>query len=506
MSSIDKSKLVEIVNMDYDTLLAEAIAIKNSYPNLIDWDMSNPNDGLGVILESYLRAIVKDSNFANLIAQEFSLSTALTKDAVFEKAFLAGYSPTIRASAQCVMNLTIEAGATFTVEPGELILKGSNKSGSAVYFENSAQIVIPTEGAETSLLNIPFSEGRTYTRIHTGVNTSFETITIQESLIDGSVEVIANGIAWSEVFSINADTLSTDLVYELRHLGRNTYQIITGDGTNGALFPKNSSVLIRYKIGQGSEGNILTFYLDTIFSTTSARIIKALNVSQFSYASGGQDLEDIEKVRTLAPKLSKIQGTVSNRWDMDIYCNSYSGVGIAKSVEVGMDFFRVYIANETGTPTEPFMVQMETDIRDRLIIGSNVDVVSASKVSVNLTLNVIYDLSYRKADVEAGIQENLDSFLNPFEYSEDKQRKLSFGTDLLISDVYEEVTAVPGVIALSIVSPTAYSDIVLVNVLDDFILTNQGSNIVLNMISSSDSQELRADKAEKWFFNNPRFR
>ncbi len=295
MPSIDPKKLVEIINLDYDTLLQDSLAIKNKYPNLIDWDLGNLNDPLGVILEAYLRAIVKDAYFGNVLAQEFSMGTALTKDAVFEKAFLAGYSPTLRVSSSCLMNLTIASGTNYTIEPFKLVLKGSNNSGGVVYFENEEQIVLGTQAGETDLTDVSFIEGRTKVVRSVGKNTPFESRVIQDSVIDGTVILTVNGTIWSEVFTIKETTLATDLVYELRHLGSNTYQLIIGDGVHGALLPEGSNVSIKYRSGQGSGGNILTYYLDTIFVTPSARVTKASNRTNVDRASGGQDLEDIEK-------------------------------------------------------------------------------------------------------------------------------------------------------------------------------------------------------------------
>lgn len=506
MPELSSLNIVDIINVDYDTLLANALAIKNKYPNLIDWDMGNVNDPLGVVLEAYLRAIVKEAYFANVIAQEFSLATALTKDAVFEKAYFAGYNPTLRTPSSCLMNLTIAAGTNYTIEPFKLVLKGSNTSGGTVYFENSEQIVLNTEGSQTQLTDVPFLEGRTKTITTTGSNTIYESIFIQDSIIDGSVKLVVNGVEWSEVFAIKDTTLPTDLFYELRHLGSNTYQIVVGDGTNGALFPEGSAITVTYRSGQGTGGNILTYYLDTIFTTPSVRVIGVENRSGTDNASGGQDQEDVEKVRTLAPKLSKIDGSIGNTFDMDVYVNAYSGVGIAKTEEVGFNFLRVYLANETGNPSAPFIAQLKSDIEDRLIRDTGVDIVCCSKISVDLELRIIYDVSYNKTDIESAVQTNLNNFLNPFTYSEDTERKLTFGTDLLTSDVYEEVSAVKGVIGMAIISPTPYSNIVLVNISSTEILTNQGSTFTLTMVPSTDASELRADKTAKWFFQNPKFK
>lgn len=506
MASIDPTKLVEIINIDYETLLQESLAIKNKYENLVDWDMGNLNDPLGVILEAYLRAIVKDAYFANVLAQEFSMGTALTKDAVFEKAFFSGYSPTLRTAASCLMDLSIKSGTAYTIEPYKLVLKGSNTSGGTVYFENQNQIVLPISLSDITLTGVSFLEGKSKVTRTTGKGTPFESRVIQDSVIDGTVVIKVNGITWDEVFSIREDTSSTELVYELRHLGNNTYQIIVGDGVNGSLIPEGADVSIRYRSGQGSEGNVLTYYLDTIFSTPSSRVTEALSQFQTDKSSGGQDLENIEKVRTLAPKLSKLYGSLGNIWDMDIYVNSYAGVGVAKTEEFGMNFFRVYLANEVGTPTDSFLSTLKSDIESRLIRNTSVDIVKANKVSVNLDIRVIYDVSYNKAEIETRIQNNLEKFLNPFVYSENQERKLTFGTDLLTSDVYEEVATVKGVIGLAINSPIPYSNIVLVNVSSTSILTNQGSTFTLNMIASTDSTDIRASKTEKWFLNNPKYR
>jgi len=506
MANVDKSKLVDIINIDYATLLAGALSIKDKYASLVDWDMSNPNDPLGVILEAYLRSIEKDANYANLIAQEFSLATALSKDSIFEKAFLAGYNVTLRSAATCLMNLTVAAGSAGTISPFELVIKGVNSAGSSIYFENSQPIVIPPASSETVLADVLFTEGRTYEKVVNASGVPFESITIQDSVIDGTVVLRVNGVAWSEVFSINSNTLPTDSVFELRHLGRNTYQVMGGDGKNGALFPTDSIISVKYRIGQGSEGNLYTYFINTVFKTPFVRVIGVSNRNSSDTASGGQDMEDLEKVRALAPKLSKINGTLGNRWDVDLYLNSYPGVGLGKSKEVGMDYFYAYIANEIGEPSAAFILQLEEDIRPRLIMGASIKVATATRVSVALSLEIIYDLSYERSMLETSIQLAITNFLNPFAYSTTREKKISFGTDLLISDIYEEVTAIPGVIAISILDPVPATNTILVRVLDTHILTHIGSSISLTMVPSSESQSIRIDKREKYFFSNPKYR
>jgi len=139
-------------------------------------------------------------------------------------------------------------------------------------------------------------------------------------------------------------------------------------------------------------------------------------------------------------------------------------------------------------------------------MGASIKVATATRVSVALSLEVIYDLSYDRSVLETNIQGSVLNFLNPFVYSTTREKKISFGTDLLISDIYEEVTAIPGVIAISILDPVPATNTILVRVLDTHILTHIGSSISLTMVPSSESQSIRIDKREKYFFSNPKYR
>lgn len=498
--------LINIVNLDYETLLEESLILKDKYASLRDWELSNQSDPLGLILEAYLRAIVRSSNFANLIAQEFSMASAITQDSVFEKAFLAGYNVTLRNAATCSLNLTINPGNAFTIAPYELILQGSNNTGGVVYFENVSQISLPQETLVTELSGIEFIEGRTNNIQRTGTGEPFQGIVIQDDIIDGTIQLTVNGISWTEVFSINSDRGSEETIYEVRNVGEGTYLISCGDNVNGRTFIQDSIIDITYRSGSGSSGNILTFYIDSIFSTPTDRVVSSSAVNLTDRASGGSDQEDVEKVRTLAPKLSKTSGFIGNRWDMDLYVNSYAGVGIGKATEAGFNYFKVYIANEVGSPTQFFLDQLRSDIEERLIIGARVEVENATKIYADVSMDVVYDLSYRREDIELQIRTKFLEFLNPFQYVEDRERKLTFGSDLLISDVYETITEIPGVVAMSITDPTPSTDIILINVLDNQILASDGSNLNLNMIPVSDSPQLRSNYSEKYFFNNPKYR
>lgn len=124
------------------------------------------------------------------------------------------------------------------------------------------------------------------------------------SVLDKSVRVTVNGLPWGEVLGL-ASSGPTDEVFQVDTLSSGQVLVQFGDGIFGATVPKEATVVINYRIGGGTLGNIDLNSINTSITglnqTTASPVVINLNNST-STGVGGRDEETLEEARSNIPQ------------------------------------------------------------------------------------------------------------------------------------------------------------------------------------------------------------
>jgi hypothetical protein len=122
-------------------------------------------------------------------------------------------------------------------------------------------------------------------------------------VVDDSVEVTVNGITWSQVENLGLAN-DSDEVWQLKTFVSGTVAVLFGDGRFGAMIPPEATIVVTYRVGGGSDGNIAT---NTI-NTTLTGLINALSgpvpvtiTNAISSGTGGRDAETLDEARVNIP-------------------------------------------------------------------------------------------------------------------------------------------------------------------------------------------------------------
>lgn len=122
-------------------------------------------------------------------------------------------------------------------------------------------------------------------------------------VIDNSVSVTVNGEAWTQVSSTSLRG-SDDQVFQVKTFVSGQTSIIFGDGRFGAIIPPEASIVIEYRVGGGSAGNIGL----GLINTSVTGLIESLSnpvpiniTNSTSTGIGGRDAETLEEARTNIP-------------------------------------------------------------------------------------------------------------------------------------------------------------------------------------------------------------
>lgn len=140
--------------------------------------------------------------------------------------------------------------------------------------------------------------------VGTDDRSSFVVKLTHTSVLDQSVAVTVNGIPWSAVASL-ATSGPDAQVFQVKTLSSGQVLVQFGDDVFGASVPAEASLLVAYRIGGGTSGNIQLGTINTSItglnqSTASPVAVSLTNLS--STGVGGRDAESLEEARASIPQ------------------------------------------------------------------------------------------------------------------------------------------------------------------------------------------------------------
>jgi hypothetical protein len=144
-------------------------------------------------------------------------------------------------------------------------------------------------------------------------------------VIDNSVEVKVNGETWAQVDSLYT-TQSTDDVFEVTTLPSGSTIVEFGDDTFGRTIPTDATLVVTYRVGGGTSGNVPSGAINT----TLVGLIPSLsnpinvNVSNSRPGFGGLDAETLEEARANIPAYTRAGGRAVTLDDYQALASGFS--------------------------------------------------------------------------------------------------------------------------------------------------------------------------------------
>ena len=253
----------------------------------------------------------------NMAVNELFLDSASLRDNVVSLAKQLGYSPKSVTAPKAAIDLDISFGGT---APASVTIKAG--SGFVTNFDGSLYRFILKEDNKVSVANgvasftdIEVYEGsfiNTATEVssdssqkfkisNSGVDTNTINIKVYES---SSSTVFTEFKSASNILDIGAD----DSVYFINESEDEDYEVFFGDGILGKALVPGQVVQMSYIITNGPTTNgAKTFTFNGLMEDENGSSItvpfSVSNISTSSIASGGADIESIDKIKYNAPKL-----------------------------------------------------------------------------------------------------------------------------------------------------------------------------------------------------------
>jgi hypothetical protein len=253
---------------------------------------------------------------------------------------------------------------------------------------------------------------------------------------------------WSpEPDLLSFDKLHLGFVVEIENDG--TAHLRFGDDQHGAAPPANASFRARYRIGNGTPGNLGS---DTIAHvvTADSRIISVRNPLP---AAGGRDPDTMETIRQLAPSRFRTQARAVTEEDYGAAASHYPGVRAARGTLRWTGSWRTAFVALDAAPRAPSPAMLAATIATQLdlmrMAGVDLATEPAAIVGLRIALSVCVKPHYATGEVEQALRrvftagvtcEGTPGLLDPANFS--------FGQTVYLSPFIAAAQAVDGVAAV----------------------------------------------------------
>jgi len=413
------------------------------------WTNFNEDDFSRTWLE--IVAYVGDLIFYYLDVQatQSNLETATIRSAVLDIAKQFGYIVPTASSASGL--------ATFTLNTSDTIPVGFRVSADngAEFFTTSSS---PQAGSTTLSVILPVIQGeqRSETFTAKGVQNEEVVLGFTPLVIDTtnsvstlrSPRITVNGNSYDLVNTF-IDSLPTDRHYRVVTNEDGQTVIRFGDGIFGEALAPNDTIVVSYRTGGGTVGNIPASTLNTLVDEATF-IDSVINTESFS---GGADDPTIDRLRELIPaSLQTLERAVAVDDYGDIIVANFSNVLKAAAEEnitdSGVDV-DIYVV-PSGTTITPITTNLSlfnsiTDYIDkRKTVTTTFRLLDANGVDVDLKLTAFLLEGASRTEVAQDITTAFTTFFDLSEGDTDGAGT-KFGQRVLLNDLYALLDDIEGI-------------------------------------------------------------
>jgi hypothetical protein len=298
-----------IIGLDFDETKDSLKAYLSTQETLKDYNFD------GSVLSTILDVLAYNTHYqafyANMVANEMFLDSAILRPSVVSHAKALGYVPASKRAAYSVMNLKIADSENVTentyLSRGS-VFRGIDPAGieyrfvllDTVYANSQTRVFENVKAYEGTLRRIsyiynPNVKQASYLLMP---NDKIDTSTIRVRVQNSPTDVDGFADTWTLATSY-IDLTPTSKVFFLQEREQGMYELYFGDNFLGQKPEVGNVIVIEYLETNGDAANGISDFSTDIASIT----IQSADVS-----SGGTQEESIEEIKFLAPKYYATQG------------------------------------------------------------------------------------------------------------------------------------------------------------------------------------------------------
>ena len=317
----------KFTNLDFDQIKDQIRQYLRSNSNFTDFDFEGSNMSILIDILAYNTYISAFNS--NMVVNESFLDSATLRENVVSLARNIGYVPRSRKSAQAVINFDFKFNGnsnTVKLNKGLVCVGASNNTSFTFSIPEDVIAASPVDQGSNILVNPPRTAKFENLIVYQGtllkknfvVNGSLDQrFILENSFIDTeSIRVFVRkggataGLEYSRIDNITALD-STSNIYLIQEIKDEKYELLFGDGFFGTKLGDGDIIEISYIITEGKAGNDGKFFsysadaVDDAGNSLAASATPVINTIQ--NAKGGGDIEDIESIKYIAPRVYSSQ-------------------------------------------------------------------------------------------------------------------------------------------------------------------------------------------------------
>ena len=275
---------------------------------------------------------------------------------------------------------------------------------------------------------------------------------------ESTLQVRANGVAWTAVASLYQQGGGAQVYTTLDLPGGGTL-VEFGDGVEGATLPTGqNNIQASYRVGSGAAGNVAAGTITTLVD----RPVGVSGVTNPLPATGGQDAQSPDDIRTNAPQSVLTLGRAVSITDYQDLAASFAGIAKACATWIPGGPYRGVLLTVAGAggaalpPGNPTLANLVTALQNYGNPNVAVRAQSFLETTFRLAASVRYDPAYVQAAVQAAI---LQTLRQTFSFT-----ARSFGQGVSGDEIAALIQSIAGVVAvnvttLSVVATSTAGDI-----------------------------------------------
>ena len=399
----------QFTNLDFKSIRSQIKDYLRANSNFTDFDFEGSNFSILIDILAYNSYITAFNT--NMAVNEAFIDSATLRENVVSLAKNIGYVPRSKRSARAKISFFVDTSGlnsrTVTIRPGVVAL-GALEGGSYIF---SITKPITTNVDSTGIAyfnNVDIFEGifltKNYQYNDSQPNQKFiipnpnvDTSTIRVRVFSNTNEEYN---AYTNIFDVDKDSK----LFLLQEIEDEKYQIIFGDGIFGKKPLGGSSINISYvvtngKFGNGASGFTFSGVLVDNNENTITKGISLLTTVQ--PAENGDDIESIESIKYLAPRVysSQYRAVTANDYKgliPYIYPNVESVIAYGGEETTPPEYGKVFISIKPRNGS--FISQItKDDIKRKLkqysIAGIKPEIIDLKYLFIELDINVYYNSS-----------------------------------------------------------------------------------------------------------------
>jgi len=413
-------------------------------PNRVpEWTSRNPSD-FGMVLVDLFSYIGDNLSFyADRIANEAFLRTAVRRRSVLDIAKMLNYQPTAGTAAQVELQMEVSESLGSVTVPRRTRVSTVPQvgEGDIVVFETDEEITLVGDDPEQRVKHVWATEGETFiweelgerSTGRPGQRLALPYSPIVKDTVEVRIDEGAGPMMWRQVGNL-LDAGPRDAVYQLDVDEEETTYLLFGDRVHGKVPATQAVVEASFRVGGGRRGNVAE---NTIIQFVDV-VDGVLSVVNPNPARGGADPESTNDIRVNAPRAMAATNRAVSLRDHAVLALQVPGAARTSAEQTGDREVTVYVV-PYGEETVPPRLRdaLDDHFDTRKIFGHTVVIADPTYVGINITMDLQVKETFSRQRTQEAVEDALKKVLD-FD-------RVDLNDRVTLSQVYRAFSVIGGV-------------------------------------------------------------